>query len=198
VQQLDYRFQFIFNERLRPVAAEILTRENGKIPSPERDFEIIEKAFETAERLAETGIPISLHVNVYPQNLSRIQFKDFYPLSHRIVFEVLEEGIFNEEEIREAINEAKRWGFSVYLDDFGSGRANYSLLQLPFSGVKVDAVVVPETSAQYLLDRNFRVVAEKTRSLTYPAHLYQGFLLHRPEPLEELVSSYFALLPSSF
>jgi len=97
-------------------------------------------------------------------------------------------------------------GFSIALDDFGSGVASFGYLrELPVSLVKLDgrfvrdigrdpaAELVIESLVRVAALRGIRCVAEWVeeeyaleRLRALGVHYAQGYLLHRPEPLESL------------
>jgi hypothetical protein len=200
------RFQFIVDRTLKPRALELLAkREDGTLPRPEDDLEMVETALEVISRLKEKGIPLTVHVNIYPSTLSKIWnlqalIKEIVRHRDRLVVEILESPALQQNEIEALRKVNSKTGLSFYLDDFGNGHANYLYLfgyNLPFAGIKVDATVVPPDVAA-VLKQKFRVVAEKVRALTYPAHLFQAYEYHYPEPLEALLESLRERFPSSF
>ncbi|HEX6928056.1 MAG TPA: EAL domain-containing protein [Gammaproteobacteria bacterium] len=109
----------------------------------------------------------------------------------------------------EGMQQLRRQGFEIALDDFGSGVASFGYLsELPVSLVKLDgrfvrdigsdpaAELVIETLVQVAALRNIRCVAEWVekedaleRLRALGVHYAQGFLLHRPAPLRRLENS---------
>ncbi|MBU4529510.1 MAG: EAL domain-containing protein [Hoeflea sp.] len=102
---------------------------------------------------------------------------------------------------------ARQHGCMVSLDDFGSGLSSFDYLRrFPINCIKIDGAFV-ERIAESKVDRaivasvvelarnlGFDVVAEKIKNQEILTHLTrlgvaygQGFHLHRPEPLEDIV-----------
>lgn len=105
------------------------------------------------------------------------------------------------------VNKARRKGCMVSLDDFGSGLSSFDYLRrFPINCIKIDGAFV-ERITDSQVDRaiiaavvelakslRFDVVAEKIETPDIIAQLHglgvthgQGYHLHRPEPLDDLV-----------
>lgn len=89
-------------------------------------------------------------------------------------------------------------GIDVYLDDFGEGAASLSMLALPWSAVKLSRSIcgegVPSDVLQSVVAlakvRKMQVIAEcietdehKNSLMALGIDGFQGFLIHRPEPI---------------
>lgn len=89
-------------------------------------------------------------------------------------------------------------GIDVYLDDFGEGAASLSMLALPWSAVKLSRTICGEGAPSDVLQsvvalskaRKMQVIAECVETEAHKNHLmslgidgFQGFLIHRPEPI---------------
>jgi EAL domain-containing protein (putative c-di-GMP-specific phosphodiesterase class I) len=97
-------------------------------------------------------------------------------------------------------------GFSLFLDDFGSGYNSFDLVKrLPLDGIKLDGIVVGDyltdpvdqslVQAAIAIARRMklklvaegienRVILEALKASGVPS--FQGYLFHRPEPIENL------------
>lgn len=116
--------------------------------------------------------------------------------------------IENMQESMNAIHELKSFGISVALDDFGTGHSSLGYLKdLPVSALKIDRCFVQGTDLdlrkQTLLKHiiaigkglGMQVVAEGVETpgelkvlQELECDLAQGYLLHRPMPLESILS----------
>ena len=126
-----------------------------------------------------------------------------YNVGNKIVLEVLEsEGIENYEEIALFIQEMKKFGCRIAIDDFGSGYSNFEhLLKLNIDYIKIDgslvknidtdlnAQLVVETVVDFAKKLNILTVAEfvhneailkKIKQLNVDRT--QGFFLAQPQP----------------
>jgi diguanylate cyclase (GGDEF)-like protein len=119
----------------------------------------------------------------------------------RMGIEILEYHYFeNIERLREIITQFKELRISIILDDFGSGHANFFILQyLPIDEFKIDRKIILEaltgskakklliTLAQYARDTGLKTTAEHIANKeifdmiqTIPVDQLQGFYLGRP------------------
>ena len=128
---------------------------NNFIPVAERmgliheiDLWVINTAFKQLEAISTTGREISFNINL---SSHAFEIRTFLPfireiLKHtvidpsRITFEITETtAIANYEKTREMAVQLKEMGFSLALDDFGSGFNSFNhLKQLPVDYVKID------------------------------------------------------------
>ncbi len=125
-----------------------------------------------------------------------------YDVADKIIFEILEsEGIENYDDIARFIDEMKKIGCKVAIDDFGSGYSNFEhLLQLKVDFIKIDgtliknihedndAQIVVETIVDFARKLNIKTVAEfvhndavyeKVKMLNIDRS--QGFFLGEPD-----------------
>lgn len=128
-----------------------------------------------------------------------------YNVADKIIFEILEsEGIEDYKEISDFINDMKKLGCKIAIDDFGSGYSNFEhLLKLNVDYIKIDGTLIKnldkDVNAQILIKTivefakrlNILTVAEyvhskeifeKTKELNI--NRVQGFFLAKPQPKE--------------
>ena len=127
--------------------------------------------------------------------------------SKKIVFEILEsEGILNFDLVVEFINEVKKRGVEIAIDDFGSGYSNFvRILGLSPDIVKIDATIIKnlqeekykkivELIIDFAQSFNLKTVAEFVSDKEKFEILknlgideFQGFYFCEPKPLENIV-----------
>lgn len=107
---------------------------------------VIEKSFKRFENL-----PFEFSVNISYEDIENSDFLEFikdmlnkYNVSNRVVFEILEdENIKNYNLLTTFIDEVKRLGCKVAIDDFGSGYSNFEhLLKMNVDYLKIDSSLV--------------------------------------------------------
>jgi diguanylate cyclase (GGDEF)-like protein len=156
-----------------------------------------------------------ISVNLMPSSISDTQFANWLlselrknpGFAGRLRFEVIET-----EELRIGVGELALFralhemGFGLFLDDFGSGYNSFDLVKrLPLDGIKLDGIVVGDCMtdpvdqslvlAAVSIARRMklklvaegvenRVVLQALKTIGVPS--FQGYLFHRPEPIENL------------
>ena len=130
-----------------------------------------------------------------------------------VVFEITETAAFTNFEAAERfVRAARASGCRVSLDDFGTGLSSFEYLRrFPVDTIKIDGSFIQNLTTQQF-DREivaaistiahnmgYDVVAEKIESpqdlnilSEMGVRFGQGFLMHRPEPLEQLIDREFA------
>lgn len=107
---------------------------------------VIEKAFKKFEHL-----PYEFSVNISYDDIENNDFLDFikdmltkYNVSNKVVFEILEdEGIKNYNLLINFVDEVKKLGCKVAVDDFGSGYSNFEhLLKMNVDYLKIDSSLI--------------------------------------------------------
>ena len=132
------------------------------------------------------------------------QYPDIAP---KITFEILEsEEIEDYEEIGLFVEELKRYGCQVAIDDFGSGYSNFEkLLQLDIDLIKIDGTLIRDidhdrhselvvrTIVDFAQEAGLPTVAEfvhcgavAQKVKTLGIQMGQGFYLGRPKPVEDI------------
>jgi sensor c-di-GMP phosphodiesterase-like protein len=116
-------------------------------------LQLIETVFDECQPLFEEKIPFKLSFNISPAHFNdKNFFHQFYELCARyhvpasqIMFELTERGLFNQSDtdLVHTMQELRRRGFSLGLDDFGTGQANITYLQhFPFNYLKIDQIFI--------------------------------------------------------
>ena len=140
-------------------------------------------------------------VNEDIMNIFKNKFENKRELSQRMSIEILEhEEIVNFDLIKQKINELKKLGFEIAIDDFGSGYANFRyLLHLQVNILKIDgnlienldkdkyAYHIVKTIVNFASDIGIKTVAEKVETIEEVNTLkelgvdyLQGYYLARP------------------
>lgn len=182
----------------------------------ELDRYVLEAACkEIAERLAENKVVVPVSIN-----LSRVDFfksnlhteltsiVDRHQIPHQYIrFEVTESAYANNEiQMIEIVKELKKEGFTILMDDFGSGYSTFNILKdIPVDILKMDLRFLSDIDsnpkatgiitaiirmAKWL---NMRVIAEGVETAEQKEFLrragcdkYQGLLYSKPVPRKEL------------
>ena len=119
----------------------------------------------------------------------------------RIIFEIVEsEGIQNYDAVNEFIQEVKRYGVKIAIDDFGAGYSNFAyMMRLDIDYIKIDgsiirdictnhsSQVITQTIVEFAQKLNIQTVAEFVADeaiYTYlsnlPINSMQGYLFGQP------------------
>lgn len=143
---------------------------------------IIDKSFQVFEKNDfEFSINLSiediLSSEIFEYIIKKLQN---YPDVHRITFELLEsEAIRDFTKVESFINEVKRYGAKIAIDDFGSGYSNFSYLtKMSVDYIKIDgslitqietdknALLVVETIVAFAKKLEIKTIAEYVHSST--------------------------------
>ena len=157
------------------------------------------------------GVPGKLLANILPRNFYHIdRFQEWFPADKEIIFEVSEsEAIGNLSLLLEAKKKLSHRRFSIAIDDFGMGYAGLDrILEIRPQVVKLDRSLIEnihEEKAKQAYVKGLVATTRMTKSLLLAegvekieelrtlqdlgVELVQGFLLHRPEPIEAIQSS---------
>ena len=140
-------------------------------------------------------------VNDDIMNLIKDGFSQNPELAKRLTIEILEhEEITNFEIIKERINSLKNLGFTIAIDDFGSGYANFQyLLHLDIDILKIDGSLIRdidtnknsyhivETIGNFAKKMNIKTIAEQVETVhelktikSLNIDYVQGYLLGKP------------------
>ncbi len=160
-------------------------------------------------------LPGYVSVNLVPSSLSDKQFTGWLlnalhgrsDLVGKLRFEITEvEKLQVASDELTLLNSLRSMGFSIYLDDFGSGYASFELLKrIPVDGIKLDGTVVQDymsdpvdqalvqaavTLAQRL---HIKLIAEGVETIAVLNALrelgvrnFQGYLFHKPEAWQQV------------
>ncbi len=137
---------------------------------------VIEKSFKKFSNL-----PFEFSVNISYEDIEDPLFLDFiksmvkkYSITNRVVFEILEdENVKNYEHLISFIEEVKKLGCKVAIDDFGSGYSNFEhLLKMNVDYLKIDASLIKniatdensykitKTIVEFAKNLNLKTIAE--------------------------------------
>lgn len=168
--------------------------------------------------LAGSG-DISLSFNLSAQTLSDPLLWDFIEaacaeakvLPKSLVFEITETAAFTNMRAAERfVRKARKAGFKISLDDFGSGLSSFSYLRrFPVDSIKIDGSFIENLKTSRFDREVVRAISEIAGSLGYDViaeriedeatleilhdlqiPLGQGFLMHRPEPLGDIIARF--------
>lgn len=174
-------------------------------------FEETCKVIEHWSKVYKKEISISVNVSkstfVYPFFLNEFEdiHKKYDCKKECIELELIENIILNQSErVKEVVDEIKKYGYRVSLDDFGSGYSSYSVLcNTPFDAVKIDrSLFLDHTNpkekilAKHIIEiaheLGMEVVAEGIETKEYVDELtqigcdyIQGFYFYKSMPVEE-------------
>ncbi|WUR11094.1 EAL domain-containing response regulator [[Empedobacter] haloabium] len=158
---------------LGPSAFVPVLEANGRIDF--LDWSMIEKSVAACRTLHDQGIPISFSVNVAPSTLSHPQFVGQITAClerHRILpgyitFEITESTVLQHDpHLLERLLRLRMMGFSLAIDDYGTGRSNLQLLaSIPFSELKIDRSFVDGASRKRALGTVLKSYLGLARSL---------------------------------
>jgi diguanylate cyclase (GGDEF)-like protein len=178
---------------------------------------VIRRALELGCRLKEDGQPLTISVNVSTQDIQDPRFPDAVdallaetgaePAFLR--FEVTESGVMDNPELALGVLAALRLrGFSISIDDFGTGQASFAYLhRMPVSELKIDRSFIRDIhrdrDAEWLVratidlghDLNLSVVAEGVESVEEWHVLrrlgcdeVQGYFASPPLPVDQFLA----------
>jgi len=97
----------------------------------------------------------------------RKKLKENYNIAPRVVFEILEsEGIENYEEVKNFIDEVKKYQCKIAIDDFGTGYSNFShILRLNVDYIKIDASLTKYIHRDYNSQIITQTIVDFTKKL---------------------------------
>ena len=164
---------------------------------------IVNKSFETFENL-----DLEFNINLSIEDIMSHEIYEFIlnklknsPVSNQVTFELLEsEAIQDFKKVEKFINEAKRYGAKIAIDDFGSGYSNFSYLtKMKADYIKIDgslienidvdksSLLVVETIVDFAKKLGMKTVAEYVHSSVVMAKVKeldidysQGFYIDEP------------------
>ncbi len=131
------------------------------------------------------------------------KLNEYKNIASRLVFEILEsEGIENYKEVKEFIDEVKKYGSKFAIDDFGSGYSNFAhIMKLHVDYIKIDASIIENIDKDYycqIIAKNITNVAKELGLKTISEYVRskevfdkvvelgmeysQGFYFGRPGP----------------
>lgn len=167
---------------------------------------ILQKAIEMLSHDSEIHLSINLDiqdiVNEDILELLRVTFQGKDELAKRLTVEILEhEEITNFELIEKSISKLKDMGFSIALDDFGSGYANFRyMISLDIDILKIDGSIIKNIDkdkaaynivkaiVEFARNMNMKTVAEMIETkeehdvvIELGVDCLQGYYLGRPE-----------------
>lgn len=167
---------------------------------------ILQKAIEMLSNDSEIHLSINLDiqdiVNEDILELLRVTFQGKDELAKRLTVEILEhEEITNFELIEKSISKLKDMGFSIALDDFGSGYANFRyMISLDIDILKIDGSIIQNIDkdkaaynivkaiVEFARNMNMKTVAEMIETkeehdavIELGVDCLQGYYLGRPE-----------------
>jgi diguanylate cyclase (GGDEF)-like protein/PAS domain S-box-containing protein len=177
------------------------------------DAIILDHALKDFARWRAGGVPVpKISANVSyrrlldPTLLRKLTRKNIAPGT--LSFELLESTFLDDcgEDVMRTLEQLKRLGIEIEIDDFGSGHASIvSLLRLNPSALKIDRQLVkqlPESAGQRRLARSIveigksldiKVIAEGVETMAHASILrelgcdvLQGFALAKPMPFDEV------------
>ncbi|AEB12537.1 diguanylate cyclase/phosphodiesterase with GAF sensor [Marinithermus hydrothermalis DSM 14884] len=176
------------------------------------DRQVLAKALAHLKALRDAGFPGGVTVNLSPQSFANLMLPDWIRaqlMAHnlppeRLVLEVTERLLLSGEAALATLQDLKRTGVRLALDDFGSGYSSLSYVhRFPVDLIKIDKSFVqeaPESPRAHAILEAIARLSEKLgattlaegiereaelevcRTLGIP--LGQGFLLGKPMPLE--------------
>jgi len=214
----------------KPIKYEALARIesiNGSIIPPSKFLNVLKHTylyseatkilfFKCVEFVEKTGMEISFNlsmldiVNPYTTKFLKSILIDKTNVAKKITFEITEEeAVENFKEVKEFINDIKKLGAKIAIDDFGSGYANYNyIFNMNPDYIKIDGGLVSEiltNENQMIFIKSLvemckkigiKTVAEFVDSEEKMEKLrqlgidyFQGFYFHKPEPYKRVLQS---------
>ncbi|MFP2513830.1 EAL domain-containing protein [Buttiauxella agrestis] len=181
---------------------------------PEVDFWVLENAVEVIHHEFSRFPGMTLSVNISPQTLLEPNFlsvvskllRNPLPSGWQLEMEITESQKVKEpQQVIEVLAVLRQFGIKIALDDFGSGYSTLSYLtQYELDKIKLDRTLVLglareggeaflhhvvqlcKTSGSIVLIEGVETEEEHQIVQNCGIHLAQGFLFHRPQPLNQL------------
>lgn len=184
------------------------------------DKYIWEQAAQKLKEWQDKGIEdIYISINISPRDFIYLDVYDtitsivekYQIPPERLNLELTESGILlNFEKQLALIRKLQEYGFSIEMDDFGSGYSSLNLLKdIPFDILKIDMAFLQETENQERSVQILHSIVKLSKRLNMPvisegvetqeqldllteigADLYQGFFFSRPIPVTEFEEKY--------
>lgn len=152
------------HDKILPPAQFIAAAERFKL-MPDVDKEVLRKAFEWLSQHRDVLSTISLSINLSANSLGAegmmeyiADQQQYYDVpSSCVCFEITEtSAIQNRQKAMQMLQQLRKMGFALALDDFGSGFASYGYLrELPVDYVKIDGCFVRQMATNA---RDFAIV----------------------------------------
>lgn len=159
------------------------------------------------------GQQLTISINISPSHLKSDRFVHYVRheiiqhdvMPSNVIFEITEEVMIdNVDLVKKRIQECRQLGFSISLDDFGSGYSSLSYLTVfPFDEVKIDKSFIDQIKGNNRVDKmiemivdlsehyGLNIVAEGVENkeqfdklATIGCHEVQGYYFSRPQPLK--------------
>jgi len=122
---------------------------------------VIEKALKTFENLPDIEFSINLTIDdILSEEMTQFIYKEVqnFPHSQNIIFEITEsEEVDDYMIINDFIDEVKKYGVKIAIDDFGSGYANFEhLININADFIKIDGTLIKNINE----DPNAAIITE--------------------------------------
>ncbi|MDP5212593.1 EAL domain-containing response regulator [Pseudoalteromonas tunicata] len=182
-------------------------------------FQLFNKAMADFKSLSNSfGPDLKMAINISPNQLTDFlipekidELREQHAIEAKnIILEITEEYALKSNAQLETLNRLRMRGYSISLDDFGTGFTNLTQLRtLPFTEIKIDrslirdihidnfSQVVVNSLAQIAIEQHFTLVAEGIENFNELEYLQrhfklevllQGYLICRPKPCKELIT----------
>jgi len=182
-------YQPIYDRNKNIVKYEALVRmidEEGNVVSPFFFLEVAKKSrfyLDITKLVLDKAIKtirkynVSISINITLEDMEDEEMRNFLieqisecKYKDKITFEIVEnEDIRQSETIKEFISKLRHEGVSIYIDDFGSGYANFDyLLKLHPEGVKIDGSLIKNI----LVDQNAQVMVKTLVNFAKESGIY--------------------------
>jgi len=122
---------------------------------------VIEKALKTFENLNHIEFSINLTIeDILSEDTTRFIYSKLknYTNAHNVIFEITESEEVNDYKIiNDFIEEVKKYGVKIAIDDFGSGYANFEhILNINADFIKIDGTLIKNINN----DKNAEIITE--------------------------------------
>lgn len=139
-------------------------------------LQLITKVFQECQPMFQKKIPFKLSFNVTPEHFkSKVFLSELYYLCelyaippNQITLELTERGLFDNTDgnMAEIMRELRNRGFSLSLDDFGTGQSNINYLQhFPFNYLKIDQIFIKTIGTGAIIESLNQGIINIARSL---------------------------------
>jgi len=122
---------------------------------------VIDKAFKTFENLPLFEFSLNLTIDdILSKEIRKYIYDKLasYPNTHNVIFEITESEEVNDYKIiNEFIQNIKKYGVRIAIDDFGSGYANFEhIISIDADFIKIDGSLIKNLTT----DKNARIITE--------------------------------------